>query len=44
MVDEDGNICSRMANSNDLELRPVSYIAAVMRGAPHKHCRLSLTV
>lgn len=44
MVDEDGNICSRMANSNDLELRPVSYIAAVLRGAPHKHCRLSLTV
>jgi hypothetical protein len=44
MIDEDGNIVSRMANSNDLELRPVSYIAAVMRGAPHKHCRLSLTV
>jgi hypothetical protein len=43
MVDEDGSIVSRMANSNDLELRPVSYIAAKM-SAPYKHCRLSATV
>lgn len=43
MVDQDGNIVSRMANSNDLELRPVSYIAAKM-AAPHAHCRLSTTV
>jgi hypothetical protein len=43
MVDQDGSIVSRMANSNDLELRPVSYIAAKM-SAPFKHCRLSATV
>lgn len=43
MVDQDGSIVSRMANSNDLELRPVSYIAAVM-GAPFKHCHISATV
>ena len=43
MVDQDGSIVSRMANSNDLELRPVSYIAAKM-SAPFKHCRLSTTV
>lgn len=43
MVDQDGSIVSRMANSNDLELRPVSYIAAKM-SAPYKHCRLSTTV
>lgn len=43
MVDEDGSIVSRMANSNDLELRPVSYVAAKM-SAPYKHCRLSATV
>jgi hypothetical protein len=43
MVDQDGSIVSRMANSNDLELRPVSYIAAKM-SAPYKHCRLSATV
>lgn len=42
MVDQDGSIVSRMANSNDLELRPVSYIAAKM-SAPYKHCRLSTT-
>lgn len=40
MVDQDGSIVSRMANSNDLELRPVSYIAAKM-SAPFKHARLS---
>lgn len=40
MVDQDGSIVSRMANSNDLELRPVSYIAAKM-SAPFKHGRLS---
>lgn len=43
MIDEDGSIVSRMAGSNDLELRPVSYIAAKMR-APYKHARLSTTV
>lgn len=43
MIDEDGSIVSRMAGSNDLELRPVSYIAAKMR-APFKHARLSTTV
>jgi len=43
MVDQDGSIVSRMANSNDLELRPVSYVAAKM-SAPYKHCRLSTTV
>lgn len=43
MVDQDGSIVSRMATSNDLELRPVSYIAAKM-SAPFKHCRLSTTV
>jgi hypothetical protein len=43
MVDQDGNIVSRMANSNDLELRPVSYIAAKM-AAPWAHCRISTTV
>lgn len=43
MVDQDGSIVSRMANSNDLELRPVSYIATVM-GAPFKHCHISATV
>lgn len=43
MVDQDGSIVSRMANSNDLELRPVSYIAAKM-SAPYKHCRLSTAV
>lgn len=42
MVDQDGSIVSRMANSNDLELRPVSYIAAKM-GAPFKHARISVT-
>lgn len=43
MVDQDGSIVSRMASSNDLELRPVSYIATVM-GAPFKHCHISATV
>lgn len=43
MVDQDGSIVSRMASSNDLELRPVSYIAAKM-SAPFKHCRLSASV
>lgn len=43
MVDQDGALVSRMANSNDLELRPVSYIAAKM-SAPWKHVRLSATV
>jgi hypothetical protein len=43
MIDEDGSIVSRMAGSNDLELRPVSYIATKMR-APFKHARLSTTV
>jgi hypothetical protein len=43
MVDQDGSIVSRMASSNDLELRPVSYIAAVMK-APYKHCHISATV
>ena len=43
MVDQDGSIVSRMASSNDLELRPVSYIATVM-GAPFKHCHISGTV
>jgi hypothetical protein len=43
MVDQDGSIVSRMASSNDLELRPVSYIAAKM-SAPFKHCRLSTTI
>jgi hypothetical protein len=43
MVDQDGALVSRMANSNDLELRPVSYIAAKM-SAPWKHVRLSTTV
>lgn len=42
-VDQDGSIVSRMANSNDLEMRPVSYIAAVM-GAPFKHCHISASV
>jgi hypothetical protein len=41
-VDQDGSIVSRMPSSNDLEMRPVSYIAAVM-GAPFKHCHISLT-
>ena len=40
---QDGSIVSRMASSNDLELRPVSYIAAKM-SAPFKHCRLSASV
>lgn len=41
-VDQDGSIVSRMPSSNDLEMRPVSYIAAVM-GAPFKHCHISAT-
>jgi len=40
--DQDGSIVGRSANSNDLEMRPISYIAAKM-SAPYKHCRLSLT-
>lgn len=42
-VDQDGSIVGRMPSSNDLEMRPVSYIAAVM-GAPFKHCHISATV
>lgn len=43
MIDDDGSVVSRMAGSNDLEMRPVSYIAVKMR-APFKHARLSTTV
>lgn len=42
-VDQDGGIVRMKANSNDMELRPVSYIAAVM-GAPFKHCHISATI
>jgi hypothetical protein len=42
-VDQDGGLVRMKANSNDMELRPVSYIAAVI-GAPFKHCHISATV
>lgn len=42
-VNQDGGIVRMKANSNDMELRPVSYIAAVM-GAPFKHFHISATV
>jgi hypothetical protein len=40
-VDQDGGLVRMKANSNDMELRPVSYIAAVM-GAPFKHCHIGM--
>lgn len=42
-VNQDGGIVRMKASSNDMELRPVSYIAAVM-GAPFKHFHISATV
>jgi hypothetical protein len=42
-VNQDGGLVRMKANSNDMELRPVSYIAAVM-GAPFKHFHISATV
>jgi hypothetical protein len=36
IVNEDGNIISRMPNSNDMEMRPVIYAAHVV-GPPHAH-------